>query len=164
MTTSPVDIVDQQILLNLGRVSANFNALEFEMGLFISDLVNIKDRQVGFMIACELRYTAKIAIVMALYEYKVADLERVEKLREHLKLISALEDERNKYMHSSVHIFANGKTKSMKPSTKLKKGFDFTPTEIKPEELELFSEKALSYKHLLKLMRIDYFKNLCVRS
>jgi hypothetical protein len=70
---SSLDIVNQNILLNLGRVSATFNQLEFVMGRFIAELINKKDTSVGDMIACELRFSAKLAVLMSLYEYRVKD-------------------------------------------------------------------------------------------
>jgi hypothetical protein len=159
MTTPITDLVDVKILLNLGRISTNFNSLSHTIDNFIATLINKKDEQTGIIVACELRFTAKIAVLMALYKFRVNDPLRVKKFYKLMNLISKLETERNIYMHSAVYKTTDGKTVTMKLSTKLKKGFIPAVSETNSDELEKFSRKTHDYKFLLIKSAIDYRDN-----
>jgi len=143
-------------LYELGRAIANFQALESGLKRFIALLLDSSDLDPGRITASELSYRAKVAVLRALYDYRVSDKERTTRMRALLGRIAGFEDERNRFMHSSYSGYGEEKIFRHKENSTLSAGFTRLKLETSHEELAEFSQRLLSEREVLIEAYNDY--------
>jgi hypothetical protein len=135
--------VDLELYQWLGKLTADFATLEAHMGLCISYLIG-DDLILGRTITAELSSRNLVSVLNTLYEYRVDDPAKVEKLRTLLIEIQSLEDRRNRMVHSQW--FLNPKTKQMlrkKLTTRFKTGFNIQMESVAPSELNRLANEIV---------------------
>lgn len=132
--------MDEKVILEIGRVSVNFSNLELLVSAFISKLAS-DDPKIGAIIASEMSFRNLLNAFSSLYQYKIKDVNLVNKLNEIIKLLGNAEEKRNQLIHST-YASPHGEDKMVriKITAKQNKGLKFTHEPINIELLQKHSQ------------------------
>jgi hypothetical protein len=160
---------DKELLSSVGKVVLDFCALENELSIFISLLVNYKDAYAANVSASELSFRKKLIVLKSEYKYRVQDAQKFDQLDKLCNDLRDIELTRNEYFHSfytNTLYLPKEKDKEgtvQRIRSKYRKNADshFLRTPISPNELLEFSDKIRSKCNLLMFMSEEYSKG-CV--
>lgn len=88
-------------LKEIGKISVLYSLLESNMSFVICELLG--DQNLGQIFTAHLNFTALVDLIGSLYKYKVKDVQKVKKLNGLIAEARAVQEERNKLIHS-LHI------------------------------------------------------------
>ncbi len=147
MAEYPFHITDEELLQALGRTTANFNAMEECLKMFIALLTSGRKTKIGFIVASELRFKSKTAALLSLYKERIDNVGKIEIMQTILNNISKLEKRRNIFTHSFYNkdIFSiENKFFRENPKSNIETGFDTNTAPVSAKELNNFADEIES--------------------
>jgi hypothetical protein len=91
--------VKDEFLREIGHIAVSFSLLEEILRFLVIALVD-EPQRIGVIITSELSFKNLKSLAFALAKEKLSDGSELNRLRELIKEITALEEERNRIMHS----------------------------------------------------------------
>lgn len=134
--------LDDQFLLALGRVTANFAVLEDAVSFFLWSIIG-RDQRLGQIISAELSFKAIRALLSAVFHHRVSDETLRHELETLLNQVSEVEERRNILVHSSWGVGDTPKTKTrIKMTAKKGKGIRHQFEQLAAADIEAVAECA----------------------
>jgi hypothetical protein len=91
--------VNEEFLREIGHIAVSFSLLEEILRFLVIALVD-EPQRIGVVLTSELSFKNLKSLAFALAKEKISDESKLKELKELIKEISALEEERNRIMHS----------------------------------------------------------------
>jgi len=140
--TGIVGPLDDQFLLALGRVTANFAVLEDSVSFFLWSLIG-RDQRLGQIITAELSFKATRALLSAIFQHRIVDQVLRDELESLLNRISENEERRNVLVHSSWAAGDTPETRTrIKMTAKKGKGIRHQFEQLVPADIEVVAARA----------------------
>ena len=125
----------------VGQVVTRFAKLEFTLG-FVIDVLLDTDQGAGQIVTTKLPFRVKVDVFQALAWHRKPETKEDELLKDIIRNLGKLEDERNAVMHSvTAGVTLPDKRVSIKPTLNRKRGFDVSFTERTDADLKELAER-----------------------
>ncbi len=132
--------LSDDFLRALGRISANFQALEASIAFLTWSLINA-DQTIGQIITSQVSFNRLCDLLSSLFRYRVKEQALLEKLEEILRKASEAEQRRNTVIHSVwMTDDVSGEPFRLKITSKRKKGLDIHTENIDAAELNKIAD------------------------
>ena len=151
----PFDVDDNELFHALGRVTLDFGILEDTLAVFIAVLINNNEGHHAYIAACELNYKSKLGVLMAEYNLRISQPEKIEQLRLVLEKLQDIETTRNTYIHSFWEKHED-RIVRQKPKSRIQDGYGVHPSTTKPKELNDFANRIERYGVEIHKIYWDY--------
>lgn len=129
--------LNDAFLKALGRISANFQALEMYIAAFTWSLIS-SDQNVGQIVTSQISFSRLCDLLSSLFRHKVKSPDLIEELDGILQRASEAEQQRNTIIHSAWLTDEEDTDKSpsrFKITSKRKKGFDIQVEDTDADKL-----------------------------
>ena len=141
----PFHVQDDELLKCVGRISVNFSALEHIVTMFIVILTAETDSHPIYIVAVQLPFRTKLAVLVSLCTLKIKDPKRLESVIDIITKLSDLETSRNTYIHSFWDLDESKRVLRIKSYSHPQKGFKRGETVVDLKELNAFAERTKSF-------------------
>jgi hypothetical protein len=144
MSEYPFDVDDKELLHAIGRVNVNFQILEDLLSSWIAFLLSDRLRSQaphGYMVACELSYRAKLAVLSSLYQECMGVSLKQKDFVSLLDSMGEFDKRRNKFLHLFWNRTYDGSIERRKPKSHILEGFIHSPSQADPKQLNDFADQ-----------------------
>lgn len=154
----------KQLHEQIGSIIHNHAKIEYGISVWTTRLIS-DNANIGFIVTSEMSYKSLIKAFQALIIYKAKHVERIKVIEPRIKAlvrrINNVEQQRNKFAHSSMLSLDGEKYIRVKFSAKEKHGLKFHQENFGIKDLESINkEQELILEELGKLFELSFEKTL----
>ena len=143
--------------INLGKICTNFAATELLLKIYVSRLIN-DDLKIGAILTSEMSFQNIIKAFDVLVNYKLHNFVFKPKLVKLIPKINAVEQERNKLIHSVYSSDVTGeKLWRSKSTAKQGKGLQFQQEHITPQIFDKVIKEIFEINNQLRIIYKEIF-------
>jgi hypothetical protein len=153
---SSQDQIRTELFQWLGKMTANFSTLEGFTQIFLASLIS-DDPVIGRTVTADLGLRSMIPVLRSLYQYRVKDKKKIDRLRALLVKIHSLEEDRNRMVHSkwALDPAINQMVRS-KATVRSKKGFEVEAQVVHHAQLKRLSNQIAYAAMELDDIRLEW--------
>ena len=131
--------IPEPLLTRIGDITVSFATLELQMQLLI-DVLLVNEIRVTQIVTAELPFRALLPLATSLYRERHGEDADFDELREVLKRVEKVEQDRNLVMHSTWAIQDDGTIALAKTTARLKRGLHVRIEPMGAAELKEIAE------------------------
>lgn len=144
----------------LGRLSAEFSGLEMSLACAVGYFISPKDVSVGHMLAAELSFKTKLALLSALFHRHTPNPAALALLKQFRKQAEMAEARRNALVHSLYWPSGPGALLRIKTTAKGTKGLDYQFEQMTPQTIEKVVSELEPVEHNLNRLMVDFDEDI----